>query len=129
MEWGWLFTSFEGRINRAKFWAGVIILWLVSIVINLAIAEVFVTQYDPVGSLSDHGATCLDRLAAGRRGDRLYVARGVCEAVARSRQIGMVVADHSRSLHRQHLGLSGMRLPAGNGGAEPLWHRSAGGVM
>jgi uncharacterized membrane protein YhaH (DUF805 family) len=47
MDWGWLFTSFEGRINRAKFWAGVIILWLVSIIINLAIAEVFVTQYDP----------------------------------------------------------------------------------
>ena len=48
MEWGWLFTSFDGRINRAKFWAGVIILWLVSIIINLAIAEVFVAQYDPL---------------------------------------------------------------------------------
>jgi uncharacterized membrane protein YhaH (DUF805 family) len=48
MEWGWLFTSFEGRINRAKFWAGVIILWLVSIIINLTIAEVFVAQYDPL---------------------------------------------------------------------------------
>ena len=47
MDWGWLFTSFEGRINRAIFWAGVIILCLVSIIINLVIAEVFVAQYDP----------------------------------------------------------------------------------
>lgn len=48
MDWGWLFTSFDGRINRAKYWAGVIILWLVSIIINLAIEEVFVVQYDPL---------------------------------------------------------------------------------
>jgi uncharacterized membrane protein YhaH (DUF805 family) len=48
MDWGWLFTSFDGRINRAKHWAGVFILWLVSIIINLVIAEVFVVQYDPM---------------------------------------------------------------------------------
>ena len=23
MDWKYLFTSFDGRINRAKFWAGV----------------------------------------------------------------------------------------------------------
>ena len=23
MDWKWLLTSFDGRINRAKFWAGV----------------------------------------------------------------------------------------------------------
>jgi uncharacterized membrane protein YhaH (DUF805 family) len=48
VDWGWLFTSFDGRINRAKFWAGVIILWVVSIIINLAIAEVFGMTYDPM---------------------------------------------------------------------------------
>ena len=47
MGWVDLLFTFRGRINRAKFWAGVIILWVVSIVINLAIAEVFVTRYDP----------------------------------------------------------------------------------
>lgn len=35
-DWKYLFTSFEGRINRQPFWAGVIVL----IVINIAIAIV-----------------------------------------------------------------------------------------
>src|SRR5918995_964114 len=65
-------------------------------------------------------------MAPGGSGDRLYGARGVCETMARPRQIGLVVADRSRSLHRQHLGPGGVRLPAGNRGAEPLWRRSAG---
>jgi uncharacterized membrane protein YhaH (DUF805 family) len=26
MDWQWLLTSFEGRINRGKFWAGVAVL-------------------------------------------------------------------------------------------------------
>lgn len=35
-DWQYLFTSFEGRINRAPFWAGVIVL----LVVNIAIAIV-----------------------------------------------------------------------------------------
>ena len=35
-DWQYLFTSFEGRINRQPFWAGVIVL----IVVNVAIAIV-----------------------------------------------------------------------------------------
>ncbi|MBO6717865.1 MAG: DUF805 domain-containing protein [Rhizobiaceae bacterium] len=35
MDWKYLLTSFEGRINRAKFWAGVGVLFAVGIVANL----------------------------------------------------------------------------------------------
>ena len=27
IDWAWLFFSFEGRINRGKFWLGIVILW------------------------------------------------------------------------------------------------------
>jgi len=32
MDWKWLFTSFDGRINRAKFWAGIGVMFVVMIV-------------------------------------------------------------------------------------------------
>lgn len=32
MDWKYLFTSFDGRINRAKFWAGVGVLFVGAIV-------------------------------------------------------------------------------------------------
>ena len=35
MDWKYLLTSFEGRINRAKFWAGVGVLFAVSVLANL----------------------------------------------------------------------------------------------
>lgn len=35
MDWKYLLTSFDGRINRAKFWAGVGVLIAVSIVLSL----------------------------------------------------------------------------------------------
>lgn len=35
MDWKYLLTSFEGRINRAKFWAGIGVLIAVGIVANL----------------------------------------------------------------------------------------------
>lgn len=35
MDWKYLLTVFEGRINRAKFWAGVGVLIAISIVLNL----------------------------------------------------------------------------------------------
>ena len=34
MDWKYLLTSFDGRINRAKFWAGVGVLIAISIVLN-----------------------------------------------------------------------------------------------
>ena len=35
MDWKYLFTSFEGRINRAKFWAGVVVMVAISVVMNI----------------------------------------------------------------------------------------------
>lgn len=35
MDWKYLLTSFEGRINRGKFWAGVGVLFAVGILANL----------------------------------------------------------------------------------------------
>lgn len=32
MDWKHILTSFEGRINRGKFWAGVAVLWVISMV-------------------------------------------------------------------------------------------------
>jgi uncharacterized membrane protein YhaH (DUF805 family) len=37
MDFNYLFTSFDGRINRAKYWAGTIILAVISIVFGLLI--------------------------------------------------------------------------------------------
>ena len=35
MDWKYLFTSFDGRINRAKFWAGVGVLFAIGIVAQI----------------------------------------------------------------------------------------------
>lgn len=35
MDWKYVLTSFEGRINRAKFWAGIGVIWVVSIVAQI----------------------------------------------------------------------------------------------
>lgn len=35
MDWKYLLTSFDGRINRAKFWAGVAVMIVISIIANL----------------------------------------------------------------------------------------------
>jgi len=32
MDWAYLFTSFEGRINRAKWWAGIAVLLVIGMV-------------------------------------------------------------------------------------------------
>jgi uncharacterized membrane protein YhaH (DUF805 family) len=45
MDWQWLFTSFEGRINRAKFWLGSIVLWVLSLITNVVVSTVFGVQY------------------------------------------------------------------------------------
>jgi len=41
MDLQYLFTSFDGRINRAKWWAGIAILTVVSIVLGFLIGVVF----------------------------------------------------------------------------------------
>jgi uncharacterized membrane protein YhaH (DUF805 family) len=45
MDWTWLLTSFEGRINRAKFWAGVAVLILVEVLISLIYGSLFGFSY------------------------------------------------------------------------------------
>lgn len=41
MDFNYLFTSLDGRINRAKWWAGVIIIAVVAIVVGLIVGLVF----------------------------------------------------------------------------------------
>ena len=41
LDFQYLFTSFEGRINRAKYWAGTIILAIISIVLGFLIGSIF----------------------------------------------------------------------------------------
>ncbi|HXG79806.1 MAG TPA: DUF805 domain-containing protein [Methyloceanibacter sp.] len=41
LDFQYLFTSFEGRINRAKWWAGTIILTIISIILGFIIGAVF----------------------------------------------------------------------------------------
>jgi uncharacterized membrane protein YhaH (DUF805 family) len=41
LDFKYLFTSFDGRINRAKYWAGTIILAIVSIVAGFIIGAIF----------------------------------------------------------------------------------------
>ena len=35
MDWKWLLTSYDGRINRGKFWAGVAVLFAAGILAQL----------------------------------------------------------------------------------------------
>ena len=41
MDFKYLFTSFDGRINRAKYWAGVVILAIINIVLGFIIGAIF----------------------------------------------------------------------------------------
>lgn len=45
MDWKWLLTSFEGRINRGKFWAGVAVLVAAQVVLYMIAATVFGIDY------------------------------------------------------------------------------------
>ena len=40
LDFQYLFTSFDGRINRAKYWAGTIILAIISIVLGFIIGTI-----------------------------------------------------------------------------------------
>lgn len=46
IDWQHLLLQFDGRINRAKYWLGVVILWVLSI-----IAYVLVSALDSVGAI------------------------------------------------------------------------------
>jgi uncharacterized membrane protein YhaH (DUF805 family) len=41
LDFQYLFTSFDGRINRAKYWAGTIILAIISIIFGFIIGAIF----------------------------------------------------------------------------------------
>lgn len=41
LDFQYLFTSFDGRINRAKYWAGTIILAIASIILGFIIGAIF----------------------------------------------------------------------------------------
>ena len=41
LDYQYLFTSFEGRINRAKWWAGVVILLIINIVLGFILFQLF----------------------------------------------------------------------------------------
>jgi uncharacterized membrane protein YhaH (DUF805 family) len=41
MDFQYLFTSFEGRINRAKYWVGIVILSVVWIILGFVIITIF----------------------------------------------------------------------------------------
>jgi uncharacterized membrane protein YhaH (DUF805 family) len=45
MNWQWLFASFEGRINRAKFWIGSLVLWVLWILVNGVLWTMFGVRY------------------------------------------------------------------------------------
>jgi uncharacterized membrane protein YhaH (DUF805 family) len=45
MELRYIFTSVDGRINRAKWWAGVVILAIVILVLKLIIEAIFGTGF------------------------------------------------------------------------------------
>jgi len=51
MDWKWLLTSFEGRINRAKFWAFVGVFFVISIVLALVDGVIGTRTSDGVGIL------------------------------------------------------------------------------
>ncbi len=41
MDLQYIFASFDGRINRAKWWAGIVILAVVSLVLNFIVLAIF----------------------------------------------------------------------------------------
>jgi uncharacterized membrane protein YhaH (DUF805 family) len=52
MDWKYLLTSFEGRINRAKFWAGVGVLFAAGILANLIDSMLGTVSANGVGVVS-----------------------------------------------------------------------------
>ena len=58
MDWRWLLLSFEGRINRAKFWLGILVLMAIYLVAYAIIGVAFggTFTYDVNGMPEFNGA-------------------------------------------------------------------------
>lgn len=41
MDFQYLFTSFDGRVNRAKWWAGIAIIFIINIVLGFIVLQLF----------------------------------------------------------------------------------------
>lgn len=50
-DWQYLFTSFEGRINRAPFWAGIVVLIVINVVLAI-IGSILGAIWGPLSSLT-----------------------------------------------------------------------------
>lgn len=50
LDWKYLFTSFEGRINRQPFWTGVIVLIVVNVIISI-ITNILGSIFGPLSFL------------------------------------------------------------------------------
>ncbi len=98
IDWKDLLLSFDGRINRAKFWIGIaaiwVVLWLIAIVAAAANSSILWTIFFLL-SLAGH----------------LAVARSLDQAMARSWQVWMVDPHWARPVHRWTLGSDRDRLP------------------
>lgn len=71
MDWKYLLTSFEGRINRGKFWAGIGVLFAGSVVASIVDLAIGTYSYEnSIGLLSGLWA-----LAAIYLGLAIYVKR------------------------------------------------------
>ena len=72
MDFQYLFTSFDGRINRAKWWAGVVIIGITNIILSFIVFQIF-------------GLGFLGRLLGFRDFCRapLFFLRCLCEAISR----------------------------------------------
>jgi uncharacterized membrane protein YhaH (DUF805 family) len=44
MDWNYVFTSFEGRINRQPFWMATLVLWVASIAVAIVASILFGSQ-------------------------------------------------------------------------------------
>ena len=97
MDWKYLLTSFDGRINRAKFWAAVgvfIALGVIGLILDIVLGTRITLGGG--GQLGHH-----------RRDHSLasiyFALGGLCQTLARPRQVGLVDADQPGAVHRRHL--------------------------
>lgn len=65
MDWKWLFTSFDGRINRKKFWLGVVVLIVVALVVYFVVgALIGVSMFAGMSAVGPDGTVDIDALTA-----------------------------------------------------------------
>ena len=74
VNWTWYLFSFEGRINRAKFWLGSLVMFgwmlLCACLAGLWLAEVVANTLEPAGKMAIHfSVNPLLELSLGAKGD------------------------------------------------------------